>query len=419
MTVAVQQLVAETIKNYPTNRVLVAFSGGLDSSVLLHCLTQRTNLEINLLAIHVNHHLDSESDQWQRHCQQQASLLNCPFTAVSAVLPTDHKLSPEEVARIGRYRALKSCMQKNDLLLVAHHANDQAETVLLQLLRGSGAQGLAAMPVRKVFADGHLLRPLLETSLAQIQAYAKQHQLSWLDDPANHNLNFDRNYIRHKVSKVLASRWRHWDTAICRAANHQGSLLRIVRQVEQQLLERCQQRDGTLLLDQCFDLTGDEKKLLLRYWLRQKNIIVPNQKQTNHLIQSFFTDPSSAGGVVTWKNGEVRRYRGRLYAMLPLPALACELEKQWKSDTDITISEIGQVLTWEALLAQLPEGARESAITVRLRTGGEKYLTPNGRMHRSLKKIFQEQSIPPWMRGRIPLIYVNNELRLVWGVSFL
>ena len=199
----------------------VAYSGGLDSSVLLSLFAElRRQLPIKLKAIHINHGLSPNASTWASLCATQCQSLQISYLERSVQVNANDGESIEEVARKKRYAVFAKCLEDGDILLTAHHQDDQAETFLLQLLRGAGVKGLAAMPQVKAFARGQHMRPLLEFSRSHLQAYAKERQLVWVDDESNLNLDFARNYIRHQLMPVLLQQWEGASDVIARSAAH-------------------------------------------------------------------------------------------------------------------------------------------------------------------------------------------------------
>ena len=210
----------ETLRQLPTaSRCHLALSGGLDSCVLLHLLVQlRPQLPFELRAIHVHHGLQHQADSWQNFCEELCNGYDIPLKSVHLTLNVDSGESLEAVAREARYQAMADQMREGELLLTAQHRDDQAETLLLQLLRGSGPAGLAAMPPLARFDPGWLARPLLDCSRQSLEEYARRHDLTWQEDPSNQDQRFDRNFIRHQVMPLLRSRWPAAATTLSRAA---------------------------------------------------------------------------------------------------------------------------------------------------------------------------------------------------------
>ena len=404
-------------------RVLVGYSGGMDSSVLLHLVSAllkngtdfgSVRIPFHAHAVHVHHGLSADADAWEAFCRRHAAQAEIPFTTLRVKVSQDKNQSPEEAARTARYEAFRRFMQSGDVLLLAHQQDDQAETLLLQLLRGSGPQGLAAMPEFRQFARGFILRPMLKLPRSRVSAYARENGLHWVDDLSNANTDYDRNYLRRRLVPVIAERWPQWSRTLGRAADHQSEAAAVMNQAADGLLKLCMGSDNTLDVAAVLPLNDNEKRLLLRRWLQQCGMKPPSLRRLRHLIASFLSGLSSSGGVVCWPGTEVRRYRNKLYAMEPLLPITQKPEVVWRSDTDLNLPQVNKTLSWCQLREQSPELAAASSLVVRLRCGGETYLHPGKKFHKPLKKLFQELGIPPWQRDRIPLIYAEGELRLRW-----
>ena len=202
------------------DRLYLGFSGGVDSHVLLHLCASIASLNAKLVAIYVHHGLQVEADFWAEHCQRTCEALGVACQIVRVNAQPIQGQSPEEAARNARYDALKAFVQSNDVLLIAQHREDQLETVLLQLFRGSGLKGLSAMPACIPFGSGTLLRPLLDVSKQAINSYAIAHELSWIEDPSNLSSDYDRNFLRNEVLPLLKQRWPAVDKTVSRSAKH-------------------------------------------------------------------------------------------------------------------------------------------------------------------------------------------------------
>ena len=405
------QIVDELIDKEVINRILVAYSGGVDSSVLLHSVMQCfSKSKIKVIAVHVNHGLNIAATDWEQFCQRSATQMGADFCALHVDATANGGCSPEEAARNVRYAALKPLVQDGDVLMMAHHQDDQAETVLLQLLRGSGPDGLSAMPMRAHFSCGHIMRPLLAVTSSQINLYAQNHHLEWIDDPANDNLNYDRNYLRQKIEPLLCERWPGWRETLARAARHQADASQLIWQLAKQRYSYCCSSDDTLLVEACLNLGEAERKSVLRYWIKKKNLPLPSEKQLLQLIAILSS--GGAGALVCWPGAEIRHYRGRLYAMAPRPPFIDKSARHWVCGSDLELPEIKTKLTWQRLSELAPDLSQSESLTVRWRCGGEQCFL--GHFHKRLKKVFQELGVPPWERDRVPLIYLKDELRLVW-----
>ena len=396
----------------------VAYSGGCDSHALLHALaTIRAKIHNEIKAIHINHGLSPFAKEWELHCQDICSALSIPYQAVSVNVSVD-KTSPEEAARHARYAAWAKMIKQNDVLLLAHHQDDQAETVLLQLLRGSGVKGLAAMPEQQTFHKGKLCRPLLDFSREELQSYALEAGLNWIDDPSNFDTDYDRNFLRHEVIPLLQTRWPALKKTLSRTAAHQAEadkLLTILAEQDWLQLHDNNQVNITALL------TLDEKRQrnVLRYWLSSIcRLTLPDTVHLQRIMNEVLTAAEDAAPEVVWKGGEVRRYQGLLYAQ-ESPTKPVEYSKQFWLDINqpLMLPEAGFSLSAQSVLGEgLSKNKLENAeISIRFRQGGES-CRPVGRgQTHQLKKLFQEWKIPPWLRSSVPLVYIGEELAQVVG----
>jgi len=391
----------------------VAYSGGLDSSVLLHALvTVRDRLAFELGALHLDHGLHRDSRTWAEHCARTCERLGVPFQTRRLNLATTRGASPEAVARQARYAAMGEFLGPDDLLLTAQHRDDQAETLLLALLRGSGPAGLAAMPSVAPLAHGWLVRPLLEFGRTELLAYAKSQNLRWLEDPSNRNLGFDRNFLRHRVLPRLTERWPAYATSIARSAAHCAEAQAIIDPLARKaMLEVAGHRPGTLSIARLLQLKLPLRKAVLRQWFRVQGRVPPDAGNLGRILTEVMAARSDANPLVAWPGCEVRRYRDDLFAMEPLPSIPAPGPIQW----DQGILSLPDELGYLELIARDgrnldPQAMFAPGLIVRF---GKQDLScrraRNGR-RRSLKKLFQEQGVPPWVRIYVPLIFVRDHL---------
>lgn len=396
-------------------RIVAAFSGGLDSSVLLHLL-HRFSREagVELLAAHVNHGISADAAQWQRHCEAAARTLGVAFTALPVALP--HGASMEAIAREHRYRALKTLLDAQTVLCTAHHRNDQAETLLLNLLRGTGPAGLAAMPKLARFGPGWIARPLLGFTRTALRAYAGEAGIRWVDDDSNDDLRHSRNYLRHRIAPVIAARWGAWDATLARAAEHQAQVRTLAAGEGGRWLGRCLTGGGLLSRKACRALPAECRSLVLRAWIASHGLAVPGERKLRVLWDELIGADARNGAAVSWPDMEFRFYRGLLY-LIGLPRMAPPRRRiEWRRGRDLELPEIGMKLHWRDLVRQAPD-LREADLNLRFRAGSEHCGYDGGRFHRSLKKLFQQCGVPPWERGRVPLVYAGDKLRVVWNVA--
>jgi tRNA(Ile)-lysidine synthase len=393
-------------------QLIVAYSGGLDSTVLLHLLTSVPHLRTKILAVHVHHGLSTNATSWQAHCAQWCQQLNIAFHTESVTF--DRTANVEERARKARYAVFSSLVKEKDCLLLGHHQDDQAETVLLQLFRGAGVDGLAAMPEQSAFGLGILARPLLSYSRAQLEHYALQHQLTWIEDESNQDIAYSRNYLRQQIMPMVLAKWPGAVGNISRTATH------------------CQQAksnlDALATMDyQQFDLTKEVLELeplcslnferitnVLRVWLKNNQVSLPTTATFHRLIHEMISARTDAAPEVSWGDIIVRRFQNRLYltqkSTVDLPSTI-----DWSQfPRALVLNETGLQLSAQQSTSGLviPLDAK---VVVKFRQGGEVFFFHG--QHKHLKKLFQEWNVPPWVRDQTPLIYINNVLAMVVGYA--
>lgn len=406
-------------------RWLVSYSGGVDSHVLLHLLAQLCSQTCSaddpfpsLEAIHINHQLQSQSQQWADHCQRQAAMLGIAVTVLH--VDVDQGGNLEERARQARYRALESVSRAGDVIFMGHHLDDQAETVLLRLFRGSGSRGMSGMPHKRPLGRAQLLRPLLDITRSDIEHYARRHKLCWVEDPSNRRADFDRNFLRTTILPMIAQRWPQYRQTVARAARLSEESTALNSELAQWDCHALglDPDSGSLPINVLADLSAARTKNLLRYWLLNRGLALPTAGQLQAVLDQLITAKQDAQPLVQWSMGEhallgerscvqVRRFRGQLYAMAKLPAFDPQAQFCWDLSQPLVMLGVGQLSAKRVLGNGLKA---QGPLQVRFRRGGER-CKPRGR-HRSqtLKKLFQEYDIPPWLRERVPLIYRHDEL---------
>jgi len=397
----------------------VAFSGGLDSTVLLYALrTLREQLTVPVGAIHIHHGLQTDADHWADHCRAVCNRLDIPLTVLHVDARALSGDSPEAAARDARYTAIAGWLEPDHCLLTAQHRDDQAETLLLQLMRGAGVQGLAAMPVISALGQGSHLRPLLEVEREELLGYARASKLDWIEDPTNADIAYDRNFLRREILPALSARWPSVSASLSRSAAHAAEAAGLLDALAaDDRLTVAGEHDGTLSVAAVTALTPARQRNILRYWIRQQAGQAPSTAVLERVQNDMLTSREDAGPCVTWGDCQLRRYRDELF-LLPadLPSQALP-ECAWQLQQPLTLPGSGIL----SATRTLGEGLRCAAVgsegvQVRWRVGGES-CRPVGRGHRhALKKLFQEAGVPPWQRGRIPLLYVGDELAAVAGM---
>ncbi|AGA89765.1 tRNA(Ile)-lysidine synthetase [Thioflavicoccus mobilis 8321] len=393
----------------------VAFSGGLDSTVLLHALAGlRSRLTFELRAVHVNHGLQVDAAQWARHCRRVCNGLGVPLASLAVAARAAPGESPEAAARAARYGALAGLIQADDLVLAAHHQDDQAETLLLALLRGSGVHGLAAMPVDAPLGSGRLVRPLLGYRRRDLHDYAIRAGLTWIEDPSNAALDLDRNLLRHEVLPRLRERWPSAPATIARSAAHCAEAARIVDNAAADLVMRLAGGDDTLSIPGLRELPTALCRAALRYWVRDLGLPVPDQVHLERVLREVLSARRDADPLVAWPGTEIRRYRERLFALRPLPPRpAPDLALDWWPGSDLRLpAGLGR-------LVRPAVGGDDAIVTplkIRFAVPGARLRPYPGAQGRSLKTLFQEAGIPPWLRPYIPLVFAGDDLIAVPGL---
>ncbi len=390
--------------------LVVAYSGGRDSHVLLHALRELCARypSISLKALHINHGLQADADNWAMHCAVLCQSYAIELKIVSLKLSPKKGESIEALAREARLNVFAQALAINEMLLTAHHQLDQAETALLQLLRGAGPLGLSAMPHTKTLGLGQGVRPLLAVPEQAIAAYAKVHQLEWVEDPSNQHIRFTRNALRHRVFPELKALNPSMAACIVRGATHCAESQSLLAECLKPVLNACLTGNNALDLHALKGHSPLKQQYLLRYWLDMQGILMPSTRQLDTILKQFLTAQRDAQPSIVLQGGTLEWYKQCLYYVrhqFSLPRGSWDL-KQSLALADGT--------TWHALLqtgkgvsaSLLPEGKLE----IRFRVGGEK-CKPSAKMHtRPLKKWLQEYDIPPWQRNNIPLFYYQEKL---------
>ena len=395
-------------------RLAVGFSGGVDSTVLLQLLcqlrdhSQDAGHRVEPVAIHVNHGLHEAADSWEAHCRRCCEQWRVEFRSQRL---GPHVAAPvrnlEETARKARYAVFDRLLRIDELLLLAHHQDDQLETFLLRLCRGAGVDGLAAMPVaRPLSGGGMLLRPLLQVPREEIQSYARERDLAHIDDPSNTELCRDRNYLRHKVLPGIAARWPQYRQVWQRGIRLSEQARQLNRVLAEEDLGRVAK--GNTLCAKTLPQLGSMRACnLLRFWLGAQGLQPPSEACLRNFYSALCHSRSDAAPVMQWSAGQLRRYRKVLYALPDdLPA-APTGNHEWNPDRVLTVAGMGSLSATTAVGAGLRQGGN---LTVCFRRGGERCRPAGRRHHMSLKNIFQQRGVPPWLRDRIPMIRRDGEL---------
>lgn len=338
-------------------QVWVAYSGGVDSHVLLDLAHHSFP---NVRAVHINHGLSILDDQWQHHCEMICANLNIPLQTIRVNAIVKPGQSQENAARIARRNAWRNMLQDNDILLLAHHADDQAETVLYRLLRGAGPKGLSGIKARSKLGVATLLRPLLNVTKKEILKYAQNNNLNWLQDQTNYNNDFDRNYIRNNILPLMLERWPAAVANINRAAELCDRSASLVSQQADIKLQQILLDDNTLDLPKLLQEPQYWQHEVLRLWLSRSDI-TPSLQQLEIICAEVIAARIDAQPEYVIADWVLKRSNNKLYLL---------------SNEALPVSSHG----------------------------------------RKAKKIFQQHGIPPWERAKYPLVFENGRLVAIVGL---
>ncbi|MFP2398364.1 tRNA lysidine(34) synthetase TilS [Citrobacter braakii] len=395
--------------------ILVAFSGGLDSTVLLHQLVlwRAQNPEVTLRAIHIHHGLSPQADSWVQHCESVCAQWQVPLV-VERVHLEDDGLGIEAQARRARYQAFAQTLLPGEVLMTAQHLDDQCETFLLALKRGSGPAGLSAMGESSPFAGTQLIRPLLAQTREALEAWGRQHELCWIEDESNQDDAYDRNFLRLRVTPLLQQRWPHFAQAAARSAALCAEQESLLDELLANDLADCVTAQGTLLLAPLMTMSGVRRAALLRRWLAGVNAPMPSRDGLERIWHEVALAREDASPCFRLGEYEVRRYQSQLWWVKSVDGQS-ETVISWSCrETPLTLpAGLGSVQLISAGELRMPQAGE--AISIRFKAPGVLHIVGrNG--GRKLKKIWQEQGIPPWRRDTTPLLFYGETLIAAAGV---
>ena len=408
---------AGLLPGFPDVRLVVAFSGGVDSTALLAALAANRPKGLRVRAIHVNHGLHPNAASWSEHCRALARDVGVQLEVLAAKVARPGGVSLEAAARDARYAVLGRALEVGEFLLTAHHEDDQLETVLLQLFRGAGMAGLAAMPDIAPFAAGWLARPLLSRSRAELLEWVRGAGLSWVDDDTNADETLDRNYLRRRVLPLIRERWRGVGSAVSRSARHAAEGQRLLDMVARRDVERASSGAG-LFVPTLRALQPDRRRNALRFWIAKSGARVPDTSRLEELAGPVIDARPDSCPRVAWGEVEVQRHAD----VLSINSTAAQ------RGTDVPQAVEPPPIDWpwrSAPVLQLPGGTLElkpdahgpidldalpDTVTVRHRQGGERLRPRRGGPRRALKSLLQESHLPIGERARLPLVFSGPTL---------
>ncbi|MBT2295437.1 tRNA lysidine(34) synthetase TilS [Pseudomonas fluorescens] len=394
----------------------IAFSGGLDSTVLLHLLASlsKTQTLPPLRALHVHHGLQAVADAWPDHCHVVCKALGVPLEVMSVQVPPGASL--ERAAREARYGAFAAVLHNNEVLLTGQHRDDQAETLLFRLLRGAGVRGLSAMPRQRPLGQGHLLRPLLDVSRAELEAYATQQGLSWVEDPSNDDHRYARNFLRQRVFPVLTEQWPQASATLARSAAHLSEAQGLLDDLARIDLERAVTPGvfdwlglRSLELAPLRALSPARQRNALSHWLVSMTTLPDSDHWSGW--DSLRDAADDARPIWRLAAGELHRAGGRLWWLSDRWLRPAAGPVEWTLTAQALALPDNGTVTFDG---KMPDGP----LCVRYRQGGEAMMLP-GRGHRDLKRLLNESGVPAFARGRLPLLYRDEQLLAVAGLPGL
>ncbi|MGH8298378.1 MAG: tRNA lysidine(34) synthetase TilS [Steroidobacteraceae bacterium] len=408
---------AQLLPGFPNVPVCVALSGGLDSTALLAALAAARVERLRLRAAHINHGLHPNASRWSAHCRKLARQLEVPLRVLAVTVHRERGASVEEAARVARYHRLAQHLQRGEALLTAHTRDDQLETVLLQLFRGCGLAGLAAMPPLATFGAGWLTRPLLGCSHKDLEAWAQARGLAWIEDDTNLDERFDRNYLRRQVLPLVRERWPGVASAVARSARHAAEAQGLLTALARADLERA--RDGASLSVKVLRaLTPDRRRNLLRLWIASSGRALPDTRRLEEIAGPLIEARPDAHPQVLWGGAAVQRHAD-LLSLADCAAMSdrqraaqthAELDWRWRQCSRCALPGGGALELVEGSQGAIDLDALPDGLAVRWRRGGERLRVRGGGPRRALKSLLQEAHVPLAERGRMPLIFAGGKL---------
>lgn len=400
----------------PGEHVVVGLSGGVDSVTLLSIVVSvRKALGISVTAVHVNHGLSPNAEKWAEFCRDLCSTLDVPVVVERADLGPWRSMGLEGAAREARYEILRR--HRSDAILLGHHLNDQAETLIVQLLRGAGAAGLAGMAEAD---DGKakVIRPLLRVTRSVIEDFAKAEGLSWVEDESNADLDRPRNLIRHGILPMLDREFPGVAGRIARSASHLAEAAHLIRELGRLDLQACEQ-DGALSISRLQDLGELRARNVIRFWSESHGFPPAPTSASLELWRQLLNSRPDSSPEVMVGGACYRRYRDSLYIERPLQTKRESVSRLWTGAPSVDLGEFGGSLLFTPIHGAGLSAAKlySKTITVRTRRGGERLRPDIRRPTRSLKSLLQQNGVPVWKRHSLPLIFCDEALVSVPGIA--
>jgi tRNA(Ile)-lysidine synthase len=411
-----EERLLDVLRSLPrSNSCFVGFSGGADSSALLYALCQLKNqYSTPIKAIHVNHGIHVDADLWQEQCKEFCEQLGVELVCLEIRLQGDTGSGQEAEARHLRYKAISEFLNQDDCLLTAHHADDQAETLFLNLMRGSGVDGLSAMPQTRILGKGLLHRPLLGFENAALIEYLKENNVAWLEDPSNQELQHDRNFLRHQVMPLLESRWQGVSQRLLLSRNAMAETRSLLERVADEHLQHYLCHPYVLQI--AADLNKDQAlfKLVIRRWLQQRGVPSIPLRSLEALNTQIRQSDSENKVCVQWGDCSLRYHQDQLWLLNRIEIQPCP-DREWPAGQ--AAIHLGDELG-ELMLEGASMGGPPGAFAVRNRKTCQTNSIRQGKHHKSLKNLFQSAGIPDWLRDYIPLCELQGEVVAIGNWCF-
>ncbi|WP_367670520.1 tRNA lysidine(34) synthetase TilS [Sodalis-like secondary symbiont of Drepanosiphum platanoidis] len=438
--------IISSIKNY--KNLLVAFSGGIDSMVLIDILSLlrdkkiKNNLSFKFRAIHINHFLNKNSKKWAIYCKNECKKRNILYNIYEINL-SKIKNNIEEKARNYRYKIFKKNIKSHEILLTAHHQDDQAETLLLSLKRGSGPLGLSSMNLNSKFYKNRIIRPLLNCSKIQIKNYAKYRKLNWIYDKSNDNEKFDRNFLRINIIPLFTKRWPKFNYLVSRTARLCYEQEKLLNDLLKKELNKLIKYDGSLYFKPLINMKKNKIFFLLRRWIHKNKIKMPSEKQINIILNEIILSKKKSMPIFHLSNKIISKYKNKLYILEKQECIKLDntIILWKKKNNKLSLPEnLGIIYKFFEkniyyseyfflkknknkeffmifpikIFIRLPN--LNENIFIKFRNKKKSFHTIIKNKKYSLKKIFNKMSVPPWWRNRIPLLFYNNNLISALGL---
>ncbi|MGC9422139.1 MULTISPECIES: tRNA lysidine(34) synthetase TilS [Vibrio] len=401
----------QQLREKSVERPILALSGGVDSRVLLHLLAQyHQYYSVPVRAVHVHHGLSDNANNWVEQCQRWCDEYNIPLSVEYVTLDTQCGESIEQLAREARYAALSKHVKTENTLLLGHHADDQLETFLLALRRGSGPKGLSAMADWAAFSQGHLLRPLLHVPRQDIESFALEQQLQWVEDESNQDMRYERNFLRHQVTPILNQRWPTIYQAVQRSAELCAEQEAVIHELLADLLASATSKAGGLSIAQIQLCSDVVRRQVIRQWLAGRGVTMPSRLHTDMIWQQVALAEASANPKLQLREYQIRRFDGELFCVTLMSDLSAWQQSIQLNRPLILPDKLGYLTLSECSLGHIALPDEPDALSVSFNPEGLS-ACPVGRAgSRKLKKLFQEYRIPSWQRRRLPILMYKGRV---------